>query len=278
MYGHAVAELVRLGIHPGEEVVVRAGRGLAFLLHRRRRTPAGLVELCHPWESGCDDSPRWDDAMPGLSPEERFEWKGALVASIERAPGGAPLHNPRFTVGSTGFSALVAWNALELVTVTGDERLAAAARELAEAVDERWDPAIATWVDDGATVTGSGRVRTLDALLPALLHPRPEVFAELLDPGAYAAPCGPRGVHAGEPTFDPVAYWRGSAWPQLAYLLWLAATSSGSDDARSALLRSTLTGVDRSGYAEHWVADTGAPLGAVPQSWSTLVLAMRQGG
>ena len=278
MYGHAVAELARLGMVPDEEVVHRAHHGLSFLLARRHRSPAGLVELCHPWESGCDDSPRWDDTVAGgRTVEAWFELKGALVGSIRRAPAGAPLHNPDFAVGSAGFSALVAWNALELASVTGDEQMARRARELGDAVDARWDPALATWIDDGPTAAGSGRIRTLDALLPVLLHPRSEVFDALVDPAAYGAPCGPRGLHRDEPTYEPATYWRGSAWPQLTYLLWLAATSSGSAPTTSALLRSMLTGTERSGLAEHWVADTGAPLGAVPQSWSTLGLPMVRG-
>jgi glucosylglycerate hydrolase len=278
MYGHAVAELVRLGMRPDDEVVARAQRGLEFLLRRRRRSPEGLVEVCHPWESGCDDSPRWDDTVPGgRTPSSWFDLKGELVGSIERGPGGGPIHNPAFPVGSVGFSALVAWNARELATVTADEGLMAGAREVADALDGRWDAARVTWVDDGPTTAGSGGIRTLDALLPVLLHPRADAFEALLDPSAYCAPYGPRGVHADEPTYEPTSYWRGSAWPQLTYLLWLAATSSGSDEAGSALVRSILAGVGSSGFAEHWVADTGEALGAVPQTWSTLALPMRSG-
>jgi len=275
MYGHAVAEVARLGLAPTSDLVNRAQRGLEFLLERCHRTAAGLVELCHPWESGCDDSPRWDDTVPGgRTPKAWYALKGELVASIERSSSGAALHNPAFAVGSVGFSALVAWNAIELATVTGDEHLVSSARELADAIDGRWDADLVTWIDDGPTAQGSGRVRTLDALLPALVSPRPEVFAELLDPGAFGAECGPRGVHREEPSYEPDEYWRGPAWPQLTYLLWVAATSSGSEEVGSALVRSMVSGVERSGYAEYWVADTGAPLGAVPQTWSNLVLRM----
>ena len=278
LYGHAVAELTRLGMAPDDELVWRAQQGVEHLLRRRRRSPGGLVELCHPWESGCDDSPRWDDVIPaGRSPEAWYALKGELVTSIERAASGAPLHNPGFAIGSVGFSALVAWNALEVASVTGDDSLVASARELADAIDARWDADLLTWIDDGPTAAGSGRIRTLDALLPSLLHPRAEVFSALTDAAAYGAPCGPRGVHADEPTHEPSTYWRGPAWPQLTYLLWLAATSSGSDEVGSALVRSILAGAERSGFAEYWDADTGAPLGAVPQTWSTLVLPMRIG-
>jgi hypothetical protein len=281
MYGHAAALLARLGFDVGDEVLDRAGRGLRFLLERRRRSAGGLVELCHPWESGCDDSPRWDGAVPGgWTADAWYRAKGDWVQAIERSASGAPLHNPDFAVGSVGFNALIAWNASELGLVTGDAHLVGLASDLSGAIDGRWDADRATWVDDGPTAPTSGRVRTLDGLLPLLLHPRPEALASLVDPDAHGAECGPRGVHAAEPSYEPTTYWRGPAWPQLTYLLWLAATSSGSEigtDAGSALERSMCTGAVRSGYAEYWVADTGAPLGAVPQTWSSLALAVRAG-
>lgn len=271
MYGHAVAELTRLGLTVPAAVVDRATLGLRFLLERRRRSPGGLVELCHPWESGCDDSPRWDSTVVGgWSPDRWFDLKGALVASIEVSAAGSPLHNPRFAVGSVGFSAMVAWNALELASVTGDGEMAAAGRALAEALDDRWDADLATWVDDGPTAGGSGRVRTVDALLPLLVAPRPAGFAPLVDPAAFRAPFGPTGVHRAEPTFAPRSYWRGSSWPQLTYLLWLAATRSGREAVAGSLAGSLAAGASASGFAEHWDADTGEGLGARPQSWTTL--------
>ncbi len=59
MYGHAVAELVRRGVDVDADVVDRARRGLRFLLESRVRDGIGPI-IVHPWESGCDDSPRWD--------------------------------------------------------------------------------------------------------------------------------------------------------------------------------------------------------------------------
>ncbi len=273
MYGHAVAELVRLGVAVDGDTIDRAGRGLRFLLGRRRRSPAGLVELCHPWESGCDDSPRWDDTVPGgRTPDAWFACKGDLIGRIERTAGGAPLHNPDFAVGSVGFSALVAWNARQLAAVTGDDRLRGQAAGLAEAVEDRWDPALSTWVDDGPTSTGSGRIRTLDALLPSLLGRRSTALGQLVDPTAFGAPFGPRGVHRAEPTYDPATYWRGPAWPQLTYLLWLAATSSEDATLARTLARSMVSGAVATGFAEYWDPNTGRALGAVPQTWSTLAL------
>lgn len=271
MYGHAVAVLHRAGVEVPDELLERATLGLRFLLERRRRSPGGLVELCHPWESGCDDSPRWDSVLTGSWTRARwFAAKGDLVPTIERSASGAPLANPAFAVGSVGFSALLAWNALELTLVTDDGELRDHAAALIAALDARWDPELATWVDDGPTADGSGRVRTLDALLPTLVIARPEASAQLADASAFGAPCGPRGVHAAEPTFEPTTYWRGPAWPQLTYLLWVAATRDRESALSAGLVRSMAAGALRSGFSEFWEAASGAPLGAIPQSWTAL--------
>src|SRR5690606_30158100 len=59
MFGHALAELVRTGTDVPVELLERAGQALRFLLDHRRRVD-GLVSVVHPWETGADDSPRWD--------------------------------------------------------------------------------------------------------------------------------------------------------------------------------------------------------------------------
>ncbi len=186
MYGHAVAELVRAGAPPPDEVVEAAVAGLGFLLERRERDDSGLVLLCHPWESGADDSPRWDDRCPGGFDVERWRAeKNRLVTTIEFADDGSPVRNPAFPVASAGFNALVAFNARELASVAGNDGLAVAADELVAALDARWDDDLGTWADAGPTAGGSGRCRTADGLLPLLVTEESaraaRVVADLVD-------------------------------------------------------------------------------------------------
>jgi glucosylglycerate hydrolase len=271
MYGHAAAVVGAAGLPLPDDVLDRAAAGLRFLLRRRQRSPGGLVELCHPWESGCDDSPRWDSVLDGAwDLDGWYERKGALVGTIERSATGAPVRNPAFRVGSAGFSALVAWNALELAPLVDGADLVRDATELREALDARWDAELVTWVDDGPTAAGSGRVRTLDALLPALVVRRPEALVQLTDRRALGAPFGPAGVHRAEPSFDPAGYWRGSAWPQLTYLSWRAARWAGEGEMAASFQKSMASAVVRSRFSEHWDPDSADPLGAAPQSWSAL--------
>ena len=277
MYGHAVATMLRAGVAVPERVTWRARRGLGFLLDHRQRDPSGLVTLVHPWESGADDSPRWDHWSPdGFHRDVWWQTKGDLLTSVERGPGGEPLANPAFPVASAGFNALVAFNARELAGVIGDERLSGHAEELVRALDGRWDGHLRTWRDAGPHAETSGRIRTADSLLPALVTARPaarEVALDLLvELDAFGAPFGPTGVHREEPVFDPKGYWRGSSWPQITYLLWGAAVDAGRADVASALAQSALAGARRSGHAEHWDPDDGTGLGAIPQSWTALAL------
>ena len=273
MFGHAVAELWRRGVDVSD-LVEPATAGLTFLLERRSRV-GGLVALCHPWESGGDDCPRWDHWCGGeWSKAAWFTVKGELLGGLVTSEVGSPVANRDFVVGSCGFNALVAFNAFELAAVTGDAALEAAASSIVDALAARWDPRTSTWIDTGDAEHDSGRVRTLDALLPVLVERDPtvreRVFAALLDDDAYGGECGPAGVHRDEPTFAARTYWRGPAWPQLTYLSWVAARRHGRDDDARRLADMLVLGAQRSGWAEYWDADDGTGLGAAPQSWAAL--------
>ena len=252
---------------------------LDFLLSRRERhAESGLVMLCHPWESGADNDPRWDDFCEGGFDERRwYECKGELLATIERNTAGAPLSNPRFSAASAGFSALVAFNALELADATGALE-ATAAHRLADAVRARWDNDLVSYTDAGDAEGGSGRARTAYGLLGLLVEDRPEraaaVAGDLGDSRAYGGACGPAGVHRGEPSFAPRTYWRGPSWPQIDYLLWLGLRRAGQEAAATALAQATIAGAEKSGLAEYWDSDDGTGLGAIPQSWAGVVLLM----
>ena len=294
IYGHAIAELARGGTAIPADLLDRATAGFNFLFESRRRSSAGLIELVHPWESGCDHSPRWDDLVLGSSAFDEQVWyrrKGELLHGIQRSPSGAPISNDEFAVGSVAFSAMTAFCATELAGVTGDTALLRHAAEVSTALAERWEPELRTWVDDGPTAAGSGRVRTVEALLPLLTidamgggtRAMTQAVAglvadELCDIQAFAGEFGSRQVHLDEPTYLPTTYWRGPSWPQLNYLLWLGLKRVGKFAEAAHLARRSRLGAQRSGLAEYWDADTARPGGAVPQSWTTLAICMEQSG
>jgi hypothetical protein len=230
-----------------------------------------LLTVVHPWETGCDDSPRFDHW--GAANRSRwYDAKGALVASVTRGPDGSPLANDAFGCAPAGFNALVAWNARELAALTGDRSLAEPAAELAGALSYRWDPERATWADAGPSAGDSGRTRTAEGLLAVLVDPArlTEVRRVIADPAGFGGPFGPTGVHRGEAAYNPERYWRGPVWPQLAYLLAVA----GVDEVRAG----TVAGARASGFAEYWHPEDGRGLGAIPQSWTGLCLLLARDG
>lgn len=283
MFGHTIAALSGAGVDVPAPLLDAAARGVRFLLSEARSVD-GLVGIVHPWESGCDDSPRWDDLGPG----DHFDvarWrthKNDLLATVERGPAGEPLQNPAFRVGSAGFTALTIWNALELASVTDDGDLRDLATSRIAALDARFDRDRAVWADTGAAADGSGRARTADALLPLLVTDDDDAAARavaaLVDEDGFAAAYGPRGVHIGEPTYDAGAYWRGPVWPQLAYLLWVALDRRGASDAAELVRSTTVAGAISSGLAEYWDGERGTGLGAIPQSWTGLALVLDTSG
>lgn len=267
MYGHAIAELVRAGVEVGE-LIDQASSAIRHLLDRTP-TDAGLIPIFHPWESGCDDSPRWDANGRPFDARRWYTAKGRIIDGLVFDATGAPMANSEFTVGSVGFNSLVAFNAAELVSI-GVSELAPHVARLAGCIADRYDDDRRTWIDD-SPLHGAA-ARTLDAhlaLLVAFDRERNRRTPDLVDASAFGGRFGPAGVARDEPTRLDDTYWRGPSWPQLSYLLWLASRRADRPEARS-IARSLRAGATQSGFSEYWNADTGAGLGARPQSWTAL--------
>ncbi|HEY4451754.1 MAG TPA: hypothetical protein VGN13_09195 [Solirubrobacteraceae bacterium] len=274
MYGHALRVLAARGFAV-EHMYGAATAGLNYFFAHRRDPDSGLIRVVHPWETGWDDSPRWDGWRVAAFNERRWNAsKRELVRSL-RLRDGAAWANPGFDVGSAGFSALVAFNARELAELTADDDLRSSASALARAIDSRWVDSRRTWSD--VCLAGprrSSAVRTLDALFAVLVSENDRclegAFGEIFDPHAFWRPCGPAGTAADEPSYDPRRYWRGDAWPQEIYLLMVAAQRRGRSGEAARLAERLVLGCVGSGYAERWNPETGAGLGAIPQGWGAL--------
>lgn len=287
MFGHAIAELARSGFAvPGEDVR-RATRALRWLLDTRRDA-SGLVFIVHPWEAGNDHAPRWDGwGVPGTTPATydqpaRSRWNQDVMRDVVIGDDGAATGSHRFLVCPAAFNAYVAFNARELGTVAADRTLLQEADQLAELIDALlWDEDTNLWADR-PLVGGDGRTHRIpisDGAMPLLVTGRREharrALATLVDPNVFGGtPFGPTNVARDQPSFDPTAYWRGPAWPNMSYLLWLGARRWNDTVAAEEIARKTVAGAEVSGWAEYWNPHTGAGLGAAPQSWTALAAVM----
>jgi hypothetical protein len=277
MYGHMLRVLHSYGFDVSS-LLSNATAGIRFLLDRRR-LPSGLIGIVHPWESGTDNSPRWDGwCGDGANSRQWRQKKSRMVGTLDVNSQGTALSNPLFEVAPASFNALVAFNALELSHLTHDQDMQSDAMELSKILDQCFVPELNTWADSDAEGSFTSSVRTLDALLPALVSPNTgrvrEILGQLADRDAFGADYGPTGVDKREVSFDPDAYWRGGAWPQLTYLLFIAAQRAEVSDVEEWLRSVARTAALKSKFAEFYNATTGAGRGAVPQSWSCLPVSM----
>ena len=276
MFGHAIRELVAEGYTVDDQLQESAIRAIRFLADNRRG-PHGLVGIVHPWESGADNCPRWDEWCG--TPFEREAWmerKLQLMASLRLDRTGAAVANSEFEVYPASFNALVAFNAEELAKVTGNQFLTHFADELKQALDQQWDAERVTWADVDREGKVTSTAQTLDALFPILVTPDEAkvdaVTARILDRSYFDAPFGPTAVAQTEPSFDPAGYWRGPSWPQLSYLIWLGLSRRNRTEAADAVMSCLVSSVVKSGFAEYIQPFTGEGFGAQPQSWSGLAV------
>lgn len=254
----------------------------------RRRDPDGddLVCLIHPWESGCDSSPRWDRAM-GLS--GRFDPAAGTAARKALAARLPEYRHDPLALGQAGFFLVepVDVNAIRAADL---EALAEIAGELGKPADA------AHWYDRAQAVQR--------AVQTHLLQPAPHeleglqetpiqadnaaqfvalfggcaseeqargLVERLQQPDywtAYPIPTTPTSA----PEFAPDQYWRGNTWIPVNYLIYLGLRRYGFTDLASQLADRTLAMVQQAGYFEYFHPLSGQGLGAKSQSWSCLIV------
>jgi Glycosyl hydrolase family 63 C-terminal domain len=281
VYALAVAWARQHGLDVPGLLDDQVSRALSYLTDQRFRD--GLAFVVHPWETGCDDSPRWDSWYGG-STWNAHAWLVRdlqLVASTEFSSGqGDAIWNTEFVCAPSLFNGILSHAFWLIGERAGQPAARRVSAEIGEAMDDLlWDDSQGMYVDRPMVGGGgSHRVPTLDGVLSALGSvSRDHALAcldQMRDPDRFAAPWGLRYLPAGDPAYQPDAYWRGPAWPQLEFLAVQAARRWGQDDLAGQIADRARRAIIRSGWSEYWNPETGAGRGARPQTWSSLAAAM----
>ena len=280
IYAHAARVLAGRGLAVPSGIHARIERALDWMW-RSRRDERGLVFIVHPWESGADDSPRWDDWIGEATYDHDVfrEHDRRLVEATQFDAAGAAIWSHSFVAAPAAFNAFTAHAFREHADATDDAMWQRRAAALSRAIDDHlWDEGESLWVDDPVVGGGPGaRIPTLDGVFGSLSTADEakanRALDQLLDDARFAAPFGCRYLPPDHPRYEPDEYWRGPAWPQLNYLLWVAANRWQRDDVAGAVARWSRLAATASGFAEYWNPETGAGLGAVPQGWAALAAA-----
>ncbi len=279
-----------------------------YLVRHRDPDDTGLLAIYHGWESGMDNSPRWDDAYAGVAvgpdlppytrrdttvlpdptqrPTEqeydRYLW---LVEELKRAAyDDAKIRaSVSFLTTDVFMSAIfaVANDALaQLADLVGSGE-AAELRGYAE----RFRRGVWASVDGGSGVAVDTDLRTGEPMPTETIAG----FAPLLCGGAgtasedrlirllqSAAWTGHPGLrHAVLPTtspasvdFRPRAYWRGPSWPVMNWFFAWMLQRRGQTELAGSLRGASIAELGAGELAEYYEPLTGAPLGSHDQSWT----------
>ena len=279
---------------------------LAWLawIERARIGPHGACIVVHPWESGMDNSPSWDQPLSAVpeatnvhlvrrdvvtvSAEERpstREYRQYLgIVEVLRAAGWDTERQPAdspFAVEDPAFTAITIRAAVELAGAGAAAGLdGGPLRQLAEGTRAGLD---ALWDDDlgwfrpydlhRQTAIGPATSSGLVALHALGADPddaRLRRMLSRLDAWAGILPTGIPTADPVDPSFDPIRYWRGPVW---VLINWLVADGLGriGDPVvaeRAGALRAATRALVEQGFSEYYDPQTGAGIGGRGFSWS----------
>jgi hypothetical protein len=178
----------------------------------------GLCEYQHPFSSGLDDSPLWDDGMPVQAPD-----LNTYLCLQQEA-----LSRIAAALGDQADAALWAQRADDMA-----QRL----------INQAWD-------EKAGVFWASCNGKRVDVLTPFNLFPlitgrMPErilkrLVGHLTDPDEFWSPYPIPSVALNDPKFDPLQMWRGPTWANINYLMTEGLLRCGYTDLAHELRRRTL--------------------------------------
>lgn len=283
-----------------------------YLATRRDPDGRGLACIVHPWESGTDNSPLWDEELaemvipPGaLPPYQRRDLLHAdpadrptndaydrfvYLAITYRDSGyddAAMVDSSPFLIEDPLFNSIWCWSAhalAEIAELLGEDP--GPHRELAGRIHDGmlkylWDPSEERFYAYDLRDHRQVRKQAVATILPLL---DPELPADVtgalvrtLDSPHFRAHDHPEhylvpSYDLRSPDFDRRRYWRGPVWVNINWLLWCGLQQHGTPPVAHDIVVSTLHLVQRSGFREYFDPFTASGYGGTDFSWTAALL------
>ncbi|QRP50733.1 hypothetical protein I6J71_11995 [Amycolatopsis sp. FDAARGOS 1241] len=273
-----------------------------YLLGRRDLGGDGLVCVIHPWESGLDNSPSWDEPLSRITPVAPATFVRRDLGHAGAGERPTDLDYGRYVrlaadYRDAGFADALASSAFAVedpltnaLLSAGETALAAMAEEIGadpaphrrragaltdSLVAELYDPGEGLFFARDAHTKTLLRRRTVGGLAPLVVPDLP-VVEELLKTA--------RGEHfrLGEvspvPSYDLTAadfegarYWRGPGWFNTGWLIWHGLRGHRHEDLAGGLRDGMLAAIRVAGFREYVDPITGAGHGSDDFSWTASV-------
>ena len=292
-----------------EELFPRLRAWHEYLYRERCRNADGLAEIWHPWESGMDNSPLWDEALERMLPDAaripEYERVDVRIAEASERPSDAEYDRYVYLVAlfrELGYQPArirevapfalqpVLFNSLlvrsnedltEIARLLGEytEPFETWARSTATGLESLWDDERALYVDYdvvGAERVGRATSAGLAPLYAGVPAPsRAERMVERL--AASRVPVGDSGwvvtsLSPTDPGFQPSRYWRGPVWPILNWVLERGLERYGYRDRAEQVRRAVVELGRSAGFWEHYDPLTGRGQGGEQFAWTAALV------
>jgi glycogen debranching enzyme len=265
----------------------------------------GLVGMLHPWESGMDNSPAWDDALARVSPtptsairrkdvghidadmrpsDDFYKRVIALIdlyASLDWQPQRMWAQTP-FRIADVGLNAILHRANRDLLGLarrfgTRTEQLEIAARLdiTAAAIDRLWSAAAGIYQAQDLISGERIDVATSAGLLP--------LWAGVADAGKLRALSVTLERWAKrtrflvpstapeDGRFEPRRYWRGPIWGMMNMMIGEGLAEAGARELARRIKVDTAHLMNKGGFREYFDPLTGDGLGGGHFSWTAAI-------
>ncbi|WP_028021566.1 MGH1-like glycoside hydrolase domain-containing protein [Enterovibrio calviensis] len=263
------------------------------------RTESGAVASTHPWESGRDNAPDWDEASQAIDTSKVGEYQRRDTSHVDASMRPTKLDYDRylsllyFGRDANWDEAEIARNAsfrvadptLTFTLLRGHRDLAEIGRMLGEDVSE-----IEAWIaalEKGCMTLWNQEIDAFDSV-----NLRNGKFAGSLSNASFL--CWYAGIESPDmiahlerllasghnivPSYDPAGddydamrYWRGPVWAMMNALVGWGLEDQGHVVLARAVRQQTAGLIANFGFAEYFNADNGQPAGGGHFTWTASV-------